>query len=154
LNTAEGRVGMDDTPDGFQPLVWPGFCALIGPLQARPEADGPGVVIGLRIKPRHANKGGYAHGGLVATLADIALTNSVLRRSGPDFLIVTCSINLDFIGAVETGEWLEAHTIVTKSEGSLAFAQCDLLVGSRKIVHASGVMKRVRLAVGPMDVTP
>jgi uncharacterized protein (TIGR00369 family) len=141
-------------PDGFAPLVWPGFCALIGPLQARPEAaglgDGRGVVIGLRVEPRHANTGGYAHGGLVATLADIALTHAILRRSGPEFLIVTCSINLDFFGAVETGEWLEAHTIVTKSEGSLAFAQCDLLVGSRKIVHASAVMKRLRRPGGPV----
>ncbi|MEI9982168.1 MAG: PaaI family thioesterase [Aliidongia sp.] len=80
---------MDETLPGFVPLVWPGFCTLIGPLWSRPVGDGPDVVIGLRIEPRHANSGGYAHGGLISTLADIALTHAILRRCGPEFLIVT-----------------------------------------------------------------
>ena len=135
---------MEDTPPGFAPLVWPGFCTLIGPLWSRPKGDGPDVDIGLRIEPRHANSGGYAHGGLIATLADIALTHTIGRRAGPDFLIVTVSMNVDFTGSARVGDWVEAHTLVTRSEGSLAFAQCDLLVEGKAIVHGSGVLKRLR----------
>jgi acyl-coenzyme A thioesterase 13 len=135
-------VPIDGMPPGFAPLVWPGFCTLIGPLHARPE--GEDIVIGLGIEPRHANSGGYAHGGLIATLADIALTHVILRRSGPEFLIVTVSINIDFTGTARLGDWIEAHTVVTKSEGSLAFAQCDLMVAGKPIVHASAVLKRLR----------
>ena len=135
-------MSIDEAPEGFTPLIWPGFCTLIGPLWVRPGPQE--VVIALGIEPRHANSGGYAHGGLIATLADIALTHVILRRSGPEFLIVTVSINIDFTGTARLGDWVEAHTIVTKSEGSLAFAQCDLVVAGQKIVHASGVLKRLR----------
>jgi acyl-coenzyme A thioesterase 13 len=135
-------VPIDERPAGFAPLIWPGFCTLIGPLFARPE--GTDIVIGLRIEPRHANSGGYAHGGLIATLADIALTHAVLRRSGPEFQVVTVSLNLDYSGAAGLADWVEITTNVTKSEGSLAFAQCDLRVEGRAIVHASGVLKKLR----------
>jgi acyl-coenzyme A thioesterase 13 len=135
-------VAIDEMPGEYAPLVWPGFCTLIGPLYIRPGDEN--VVVALRIEPRHANSGGYAHGGLIATLADIALTHVILRRSGPEFLIVTVSINLDFTGVARLGDLVEAHTIVTKSEGSLAFAQCDLRVEGKPIVHASGVLKRLR----------
>jgi acyl-coenzyme A thioesterase PaaI-like protein len=135
---------MHGTPPGFEPLVWEGFCALIGPLWIRPQ--GEDAVIGLRIEPRHANTGGYAHGGLIATLADIAMTHVILRRSGPEFYIVTVSINIDFTGGARLDDWVEAHTLVTKSEGSLAFAQCNLLVDGKPIVHSSGVLKRLRRA--------
>jgi len=133
---------MHATPPGFEPLVWPGFCTLIGPLFAQPQ--GQDVVIGLGIEPRHANTGGFAHGGLIATLADIALTHAILRRSGPEFYIVTVSFNIDFTGGARLGDWVEAHTLITKSEGSLAFGQCNLLVEGKPIVHASGVLKRLR----------
>ncbi len=135
---------MEDTPPGFAPLVWPGFCTLIGPLWSRPKGDGPDVDIGLRIEPRHANSGGYAHGGLIATLADFALTHAICRRAGPDFLIVTVSMNIDFTGSAKLGDWVDAQTRVTRSEGSLACAQCDLLVVGKPFVHASGVLKRLR----------
>lgn len=135
---------MDETLPGFVPLVWPGFCTLIGPLWSRPVGDGPDVVIGLRIEPRHANSGGYAHGGLISTLADIALTHAILRRCGPEFLIVTVSMNIDFTGSAKLGDWVEAEVLVTKSEGSLAFAQCNLRVEGQAIVHASGVLKRLK----------
>jgi acyl-coenzyme A thioesterase 13 len=135
-------VPIDESPAGYTPLIWPGFCTLIGPLFAR--SAGEDIVIGLRIDSRHANSSGYAHGGLIATLADIALTHAVLRRSGPEFLIVTVSLNLDYAGAAHPADWIEINTTVTKSEGSLAFAHCDLRVEGRPIAHASGVLKKLR----------
>ncbi|MGB8843108.1 MAG: PaaI family thioesterase [Aliidongia sp.] len=133
---------IDGIPAGFAPLIWPGFCTLIGPLFAR--LAGEDIVIALRIEPRHANSAGYAHGGLIATLADIALTHAILRRAGPDFLVVTVSLNLDYTGAARLEDWVEIDTIVTKSEGSLAFAHCNLRVAGCPIVHASGVLKKLR----------
>lgn len=140
-------MSIEQVPEGFTPLVWEGFCTLIGPLYMRPQ--GEDVVLGLRIEPRHANSGGVAHGGLIASLADITMTYTIGRRAGRSFFIVTVSMNIDFSSGARIGDWVEAHPLVSKSEGSLAFVQCDLLVGARKLVHASGVLKRLRREGAP-----
>ena len=133
---------LDEIPEGFTPLVWAGFCALIGPLYARPQ--GENVVIGLRIEPRHANTGGFAHGGLIASLADMTLTHTIGRRYAHEFYIATISLNIDFSCGARIGDWVEAHPTVSKGDGGMAFVHCDLMVEGRKIVHASGVLKRLR----------
>ena len=124
-------------------MVWEGFCALIGPLYARPQ--GENVVIGLRIEPRHANTGGFAHGGLIASLADMTLTHTIGRRYAHEFYIATVSLNIDFSGGARIAA-TGSRRIRPSSKGDegMAFVQCDLVVEGRKIVHASGVLKRLR----------
>src|SRR5690349_1396894 len=48
--------------------------------------DGERLIIGLRILAKHANARGVAHGGLLMTLADIALGyNTAYREEPPGF---------------------------------------------------------------------
>ena len=60
-------------PPGFEPLFRTSpFLDTVGPLFYRRDPE-RGLVIGLRIAEKHANARGIAHGGLLLTLADIAL---------------------------------------------------------------------------------
>lgn len=72
---------MADAPEGFRlvPRASPSN-DLIGPLYE--NRGGNEVSIGLRIEAKHANSRGTCHGGLLATLADLALGYAMLARTG------------------------------------------------------------------------
>jgi acyl-coenzyme A thioesterase PaaI-like protein len=70
-----------DIPEGFLPLFRTSpFLDTLGPFFYRPTASS--FVIGLRIASKHANARGSAHGGLIFTLADIALGYTASASSG------------------------------------------------------------------------
>lgn len=72
---------MTDVPSGFVPFAQSSpFLDLIGPFYAKNEAQG--LVLGLRIEHRHCNRRGLAHGGLLVTLADLGLGDSLSEGSG------------------------------------------------------------------------
>jgi uncharacterized protein (TIGR00369 family) len=113
------------------------FIDLVGPVYARGE--GAGRVLGLRVEGRHRNAGGVAHGGLLATLVDFALGRAIEVDAEDAKARMTVSLTTDFLRAVETGSWLEAHTRVERLGGTLAFADCSLKVGEDEVVRARAV---------------
>src|SRR5207245_10555691 len=63
-------------PHGFKPLARSSpVIEMIGPVYARGE--GAGLVLGLRAERKHCNMRGTVHGGILATLADVALGYSL-----------------------------------------------------------------------------
>ena len=125
---------MSDVPQGFEPYEGAGdFIDLVGPVYVR---DG---VFGLRIEERHRNAGGKAHGGLLATLVDWTLSRALRAEGDDDIALVTVSLTTDFLGPVEVGDWVEAHTDVERLGGKLAFADCSLRVGEREAVRGRAV---------------
>ena len=64
---------MATTPDGFEPFAYSSaFLDAVGPLYQGARSDGS-LLLGLRIEERHCNRRGFAHGGLLVTLADLVL---------------------------------------------------------------------------------
>ena len=127
-------------PDGFEPFFRSSpFLDLVGPLYQR--LDDGGLVLALRIEPRHTNRRGLAHGGLLVTLADLVL--GYTAGHGPERPpgLITVNLTVDFAGSARTGDWVEARADVQKVGGSLAFANCYVTVGSTRIVRASAVFK-------------
>ncbi len=132
-------------PAGFVPLFRTSpFLDALGPFYQRAEGDG--MVIGLRVAERHTNARGTAHGGLLATMADIALGYNasyvgVEKRPGavPTVALTTATLSVDFAGAAALGDWIEARVDVQKVGGRLAFANAYLSVGDQRIVRASAV---------------
>ena len=120
-------------PAGWQPLDDPGpFLDHVGPLLA-----GPDGALGLQTSERHANLAGKVHGGMLATLVDSALGRAI--RDEAEQAAVTVSLTTDYLGAVEPGDWLEAHTRVERLGGRLAFADCLLRVEDRELVRGRAV---------------
>lgn len=123
---------------GFEPIARTSpFIELIGPLWQRQEAGY--VVIALYAMHKHCNARGRVHGGVLATLADIALGYSSAFSTEPPVPLVTVSQSIDFAGQAHEGNWIEAHTDVQKTGRKLAFANCYLQVDGQRIARASAV---------------
>jgi len=136
---------MQQVPDGFVPVETTGpFMAALAPLFCRP-AEG-GLVIALRIAEQHLNRRGIAHGGMLVTLADSAMSRNLARAREPRLWTVTASLSTEFLSAARAGDWVEAHVEIPKLGRRIAYADCHLMVGARRILHASGVFAVVRPA--------
>ncbi|MEX5612043.1 PaaI family thioesterase, partial [Pseudomonas protegens] len=95
--------------------------------------------VGLRADARHANGRGTVHGGIIATLADIGMGYAMAFSSDPPLPLITASMTLDYLGAVQVGEWIEVHLEHAKRGRQMAFATVVLRVGEREVARASGV---------------
>ena len=113
---------MTERPEGFALLTNSAFDALVGPFYSK-EAD-DGIVVGLMLEGKHCNSAGTAHGGLISTLADLALGANIAnaslsgdelerwRTDGqlPDHApvrLVSVHLTTDFTGMAKVGEWVE-----------------------------------------------
>src|SRR2546423_14755927 len=122
---------MDDPnpPPGFAPLFRTSpFLETVGPLFYRRDPE-RGLIVGLRIAEKHANARGIAHGGLLLTLADIALGYRTAFGQDPPEGLITANLTADFAGAARIGDWVEAHVDVHKIRGAGRLAQ-SLLVAA------------------------
>ncbi len=136
---------MANVPDGFTPLFRGSpFLDLVGPFYQKVEGDG--LVVGLRIAEGHTNIRGTAHGGLLVTMADIALGYNASfagtdKQAGarPSAALTTANLSVDFAGSAAVGDWVEAHVDIQRVGGRLASANAYLSVGPRRIVRASAV---------------
>ena len=138
-------------PAGFEPLVAGGpYFRALGPVFRRP-LDGGGVVVALRLAESHLNVQGFAHGGMLTTLADGALGINIALARGRRGGQVTVSLTADFLSSARLGEWLEARVTVTRIGQTLAYASCDLWAGSRQVLRSSAVFAFVDR---PMPLLP
>ncbi len=135
-----------DIPPEFRPLFRKSpVLDLIGPLYCRGE--GVDLIIGLRVEAKHCNARGTVHGGILATLADVALGYTMAFSSTPPAELITANLTLDFAGTAKIGDWLEARIDVQKRGSRLAFANCYIAVNEQRIVRASAVF----LVAGQLD---
>lgn len=138
LVTAEAVVP-DDVPEGFAPLDAGGpYMRGLGQLYFRRREDG-NPVIGLRVLESHLNVQGMTHGGMLTTVADGALGIGIAMARGKRGAFVTVSLTADFLSSGRLGDWLEAHVAITRMGQRMAYANCDLKVGTRHVLRASGV---------------
>jgi acyl-coenzyme A thioesterase 13 len=123
---------------GFKPLFRTSpVLDLIGPLYFRGE--GGQLAIGLRAEAKHCNSRGTVHGGILATLADVALGYTMAFSFDPPRNLVTANLSIDYAGTAKAGDWLEAHVDIQKQGSRLSFANCYILAGEQRIVRASAV---------------
>ena len=135
-----------EIPPEFQPLFRKSpVLDLIGPLYSR--GRGADLVIGLRAEAKHCNARGTVHGGILATLADVALGYTLAFSSTPPANLITANLTLDFAGTAKVGDWLETHVDVQKRGGRLSFANGYITVDAQRIVRASAVF----LVAGQLD---
>src|SRR3954447_11207214 len=131
-------VPVTNVPTGFERFDGGAeFMDLVGPVYA--HGAGSERVLALRVEDRHRNAGGVAHGGLLTTLVDFALGRAIEADADDDQPRMTVSLTTDFLKPVEPGAWLEAHTRVERLGGTLAFAECSLVVDGDEVVRGRAV---------------
>lgn len=129
---------MREIPEGFILLLRPSpFLQMLGPLYIKGE--GATATIGLRIEEKHINAGSIAHGGVLASFADMALGYALVFSTNPPRRLVTMNLNVDYIGKAQVGDLLEARVEIHKKQGRTAFASAYLFIGETLITRASGI---------------
>jgi uncharacterized protein (TIGR00369 family) len=129
----------DDIPAGFVPIQGGGpWAQALGQVWFRRD-DAGNPVFAVRVLDNHLNYQGITHGGMLATLADGVLGMSMSMAAGHRGASVTASMTADFLSSGRLGDWLEAHVTITKKGRRLAYANCDLRIGTRHVMRASGV---------------
>jgi uncharacterized protein (TIGR00369 family) len=136
-------------PKGFKALTGLSpFNAMVGPLYSR-SRRGEELSIGLRIERKHLNSRGICHGGVLATLADLALGYAMHAKAKGAGGFVTAHLAVDYAGAARAGDWIESRVEIQRIGSRLAFANCYLLSGEgRAIVRASAIFARAEVSKG------
>lgn len=126
--------------DFFPSDLHEGFLDHVGPLFMKTAGHGPnGFVLAFRADTRHANRYGVVHGGMLATLADVAVGANLARTGEGVDTTLTLNLALDYIAAGQLGDWIEAHVTLTKERGRVRFGECGIRCGDRLLVRASAV---------------
>ncbi len=127
-------------PDGFRKLDVPDeFIRLAGPLWFKAEADG--LRIGLPLEKKHGNPMGWAHGGLLVTVADMAMGVGSGFATGIFWPHPTISLGSEFVHGARLGQWLEGKARIARRTVNFCFCSCDLICGGEIVLVSSGVFK-------------
>lgn len=141
-----------EPPEGFHPHFRSSpVTAPWEPLYSRLDPDA--VRLGLWLREPHCNSRGFAHGGVIAALADNAMGMSYGRAldaraeaSGDDRAearAVTVSLTLDYVASGRIGEWLEVRPRVIRAGRRLGFVDALVMAGDRVAARASATFSLV-----------
>jgi acyl-coenzyme A thioesterase 13 len=132
-----------DIPEGFKPLFRTSpFLETVGAFYNR--TDNETLTIGLRILEKHLNGRGYAHAGILMTMADIAIGYVTAFSQKPPVNLVTVSQTTDFVGNAKLGDWIEAKVDIQKIGNQIAFANAFLWRGEERIARVSAVFSVIK----------
>ena len=128
-------------PEGFRPLRFmTGFVEAIGPLYGK--WTGEKLLMGFRVEMRHCNPGQVAHGGMLATFADMFIPIAARMQSKADVgFAPTVNLNLDFIAPARLGTWVEGTAEFLRAGKSLFFAQGLATADDILCLRASAIFK-------------
>jgi uncharacterized protein (TIGR00369 family) len=106
----------------------------IGVLDAAPGA----VTLGLDLAEHHRNVQGFAHGGVLATIADAAMGLSVRTALESGRRHVTVEMNVHYLRPV-TGGAVTAAGRAVRVGREIAYAEASVMdAGGRDLARASG----------------
>ena len=96
--------------------------------------------IKLDLKSNLLNEGGIVHGGVLATLCDIALAGAVTNVMKKDEWCVTAQLNIEYLYPAFPGEPLFAYGNLVKKGNTLAFVEGGIETKSMKLIaRAQGI---------------
>ncbi|WP_187830431.1 PaaI family thioesterase [Siccirubricoccus phaeus] len=131
-----------DVPEGYELAQHGGpYARELGPLWVKREEGR--VTLAMRVEERHCNSAKAAHGGCIASLADLGLvhTASALRAQQglPRQFLVTVSLNVEFLAPAPEGSWLELVGEASRIGRTLCFTDGVMWADGKKVARCSGV---------------
>ena len=135
----EPNRAFDPAADGWEQISkHTAFGDLVGPIWRREENGAPRF--GFFVAPKHLNRAGNLHGGMLMTLADQAMAIAALVATGGK-RHATIELNTQFVGGVKLGEFVVAHPEVVRVTRSVVFMRAKMFVGKRVVVTTNGIWK-------------
>jgi acyl-coenzyme A thioesterase 13 len=104
-------------------------------------AGDPRVV--LLVEEKHCNSSRVTHGGLLMTMADLALC-AAAREGLHDERAITVQLDAQFIDAGQVCDFLVARAEVVRRGGRIIFVRGQIKAGDRVLLTASAVTRRVK----------
>jgi uncharacterized protein (TIGR00369 family) len=137
----------ENAPTGYRrlALVDP-FEEFVGPFYGRIEeapADGDRralLWIAFEVEARHTNAYGFVHGGMMLTLADMAMGASVTNALGGR-QIASMQLQSQFLKGPRTGDIVEGRTEISRETRSIVFTRSQFEVRGEPVLSASAVFK-------------
>jgi uncharacterized protein (TIGR00369 family) len=131
----------DNIPAGFKPLQFNiGFLENIGPLYGKWENDR--LHMGFRVEMRHCNPGQVAHGGMLATFADMFIPIAARMQAKADIgFAPTVSLNCDYLAPAKIGSWVEGTAEALRKTKTLFFAQGIATTDGEICLRANAIFK-------------
>lgn len=117
------------------------YSAPLGVMYQKFDADG-GCHRAFFARDHHCNSAGIVHGGMLVTFIDALMGMAVAHRAQSTAL--TIRLTTDFLSIARPGDWVEAHSRVTRLTRSVAFVEAEAFVASRPIISAQGIFKLMR----------
>jgi uncharacterized protein (TIGR00369 family) len=133
-----GGAVFDPAAHGWHILNNTAFGELIGPIWHR--KDGQRMLFGVVVAPKHLNRAGNLHGGMVMSLADQSMAITARDATGSK-RHATIELNTQFVGSVKLGEFIEARPEVVRPTRSVTFMAVKMFVGDRIVATANGIWK-------------
>jgi len=132
-------MSMSAIPQGFEPARFsPGFLDHGGPYFLKKVEEAP-TIVGLRIEPHHINYQDAAHGGVLSTFADVALSHAVYDAERPRLAPSTIALTVNYLHGAKLGDWLEAQIRIDRLGGRTAYTSGEITRDGEPIATMSGV---------------
>jgi uncharacterized protein (TIGR00369 family) len=131
-------AAFDPAAHGWQIVNNTAFGELIGPIWHR--RDGDKMLFGIQVAPKHLNRAGNLHGGMLMSLADQSMAITARDATGSK-RHATIELNTQFVGSVKPGEFVEARPEVVRPTRSVVFMAVKMFVGDRIVASANGIWK-------------
>jgi len=121
-----------------------GFAQLVGYRLAKWEQDYAEVI--LNLEPKHLNRSGVLHGGVIATLIDTTcgFVGCYCAVPGRVRRAVTLSMTTNFLGQAPAGDTLTAKARRTGGGTSIFFTHCDLVDGKGRLIATGQAVYKYR----------
>ncbi len=117
-----------------------GFVGLVGPFFHR--GSGADFRFGFPTDQRHHNLRGVLQGGALMTFADRAMGMAARAAIGAT-RSATVQLDVQFVDAVQIGDFLETNPKVIRVTRQLVFMNTTLTVGARIVASANGIWKKL-----------
>ena len=97
-------------------------------------------LVKLNLKPQLLNHGGIVHGGVIASLCDIALAGAVGSVLKKEEWCVTAELNIEFVNPAFPDEPIFGYGKLVKKGNTLAFVDGGVKSRSKKLIaKAQGI---------------
>lgn len=116
-----------------------GFNGHIGPLRIA-RVDETTWQATLVLDDRHINSGGVCHGGVLMSLADVAMGAASHEAAGNQ-PCATIDFRAHFLAAAKHGQTLIATARQQRMVSGISFMDCEIMSGGRLCLRANGIWK-------------
>jgi len=123
----------------WRTVLGPGFNDHVGPVRLARVGETEWRAA-LLLDDRHVNAGGVTHGGVLLTLADIAM-GAATYEAGPHHPCATIELSSRFLAAAKPGQTLLAEVRQLRRVRELSFMECEIRAGGRQVLAAGGIWK-------------